>query len=400
MYDSNIHMFYTRNILPKLVSELATKEIIVITGMRQVGKTTLLNHLLGLVNSDNKVLLDLENPLHRKLFEEENYDTVWNNLIQFGITNKEKAYIFLDEVQNLPQISKVVKYLYDHWQVKFFLTGSSSFYLKNLFPESMAGRKIVFEIFPLTFSEFLRFKDKERGVPDIFLEQAQKKNKIAFELYNPYYQEFLEFGGFPKVVLEENPQRKIQILQEIFTSYFEKDVKNLADFRNISKFRDLILLLVPRIGSRLEINKLASELSMTRETVYNYLAFLEQTYFIFLIPRFTKNIDRQAAGSKKLFFCDGGLANILGKLSLGQLFEQSIFQNLQPTHKLTYYIKDGGSEIDFIVDEKIALEVKLSTSRRDVENLRRRAKAVGITKHYIISLKYSDNKDTILAIDL
>lgn len=400
-------MFYGRNILPKLVSELATKEIIVITGMRQVGKTTLLNHLLELVNSGNKVLLDLENPLHRLLFEEENYDAVWNNLIQFGITNKEKAYIFLDEVQNLPQISKVVKYLYDHWQVKFFLTGSSSFYLKNLFPESMAGRKIVFEMFPLTFSEFLRFKDKERVVPDIFLEKAKKnkqslllRNNIAFELYNPYYQEFLEFGGFPKVVLEENPQRKRQLLQEIFTSYFEKDVKTLADFRDISKLRDLILLLVSRIGSRLEINKLASELSITRETVYNYLTFLEQTYFIFLIPRFTGSIDRQAAGSKKLFFCDGGLANILGKLSLGQLFEQSIFQNLQPGRKLAYYIKDGRSEIDFIVDAKIALEVKLSTSRRDVENLRRRAKAVGITEHYIISLKYSNDKDTILAIDL
>lgn len=393
-------MFYRRDILPKLESELTTKEITVITGMRQVGKTTMLNHLLGLVQSKNKVLLDLENPLHRRIFEEENYDSVWNNLTQFGLTNQEKAYIFLDEVQNLPQISRVVKYLYDHWQVKFFLTGSSSYYLKNLFPESLAGRKIVFEMFPLTFQEFLRFKGKERAVEVAFSKKAEQKNRIASEQYKPYYEEFLGFGGFPKVALEENSERKHVLLEEIFTSYFEKDAKSLSDFRDISKLRDLILLLIPRIGSRLEINKLAAQLQMTRETVYNYLSFLEQTYFISLLPKFTASIDRQAAGSKKLFLCDAGIANILGKLSLGQLFEQSVFQNLRPSHELAYYNREGRSEIDFIVDKQTGLEVKLSSSRQDIENLKRRAKGLDIIEHYLVSLQYSDDKQTILAIDL
>src|SRR3989344_72067 len=140
-------MFYPRDILPDVERELSSKEITLITGMRRVGKTTILNHLFNSLTSKNKVTLDLENPLHRKVFEEENFDAVWNNLKQFGINNEEKAWIFLDEVQNLPDISRVVKYLYDHWQVKFVLTGSSSFYLKNLFPESLAGRKIIFEMY-------------------------------------------------------------------------------------------------------------------------------------------------------------------------------------------------------------------------------------------------------------
>lgn len=393
-------MFYKRDILPQLEDELETKEITVITGMRQVGKTTVLRHLLELIKSANKVLLDLENPLHRKLFEEENYDAVWNNLAQFGLTNKEKAYIFLDEIQNLPQVSSVVKYLYDHWQVKFFLTGSSSFYLKNLFPESLAGRKIVFEMYPLTFREFLRFKDRKQDVPAAFSKKAQKKNRIAFEQRKHYYEEFLEFGGFPKVALEEKPLRKQQLLSEIFTSYFEKDAKNLADFRDISKLRDLILLLIPRIGSRLEINKLANSLSISRETVYNYLTFLEETYFISLLPKFTASIDRQAAGSKKLFMCDAGIVNVLGKASFGQLFEQSVFQSLRPWHKLNYYSKEGRNEIDFIVDKRIALEVKLSSSRQDIDHLRRRAVGVGLTEHYIVSLQYSDAQETIVATDL
>lgn len=393
-------MFYARDILSSLEKELATQEAIVITGMRQVGKTTVLNHLFGLVQSKNKVLLDLENPLNRRVFEEENYDAVWNNLAQFGISKKEKAYIFLDEVQNLPQVSKVVKYLYDHFKVKFFLTGSSSYYLKNLFPESLAGRKIVFEMFPLTFQEFLRFKGKERKTADSFSEKAEQRNRIAFELYKPYYHEFIEFGGFPKVVLEEARSRKNVFLEEIFTSYFEKDAKSLSDFRDMSKLRDLILLLVPRVGARLEINKLAAELSTTRETVYNYLSFLEKTYFISLLSRFTASIDRQAAGSKKLFLCDTGIANVLGKISQGQLFEQSIFQNLRPWHELAYYSKEGRSEIDFIIDKKIGLEVKLSGSRQDIESLKKRAKAAGLTESYIVSFNYSDQREAIIAVDM
>ncbi len=393
-------MFYKRDILPKLESELSTGEIIVITGMRQVGKTTVLRHLLEEIQSNNKVLLDLENPLHRSVFEVADYEAIWNNLSQFSITKEEKAYIFLDEVQNLPEISRAVKYLYDHYQVKFFLTGSSSYYLRNLFPESLAGRKIVFEMFPLTFQEFLLFKGKKREVPSDFKEKAERKNKIAFEQYNPYYQEFLEFGGFPKVALEKNSERKRILLSEIFTSYFEKDAKSLADFRDIAKLKDLISLLVPRLSSKLEINKLAVELSVARETVYNYLSFLEQTYFITLLPKFSASIDRQAAGSKKLFLCDVGVANALGKLSLGQAFEQSIFQTLRPTHELSYYSKDGRSEIDFIVDKKTALEVKLSASRQDIENLKRRVTAVEVSEEYLVTLKYSDDKETILAVDL
>ncbi len=393
-------MPYPRQIFPKLEAELKTKEATVITGMRRVGKTTALMHLYDLVSSKNKAIFDFENPLHRKVFELDNYDAVWNNLKQFGVTNKAKAYLFLDEVQNLPEVSKVVKYLYDHFDIKFFLTGSSSFYLRNLFPESLAGRKIIFEIFPLNFAEFLIFRQVKREVGESFIQKAQEKNKIAYEKLTSYYNEFLEFGGFPSVVLEEDLERKKTILSEIFTSYFEKDAKNLADFRDMSKLRDLILLLTPRIGGRIEIGKLANDLSVSRETVYNYLSFLEQTYFISLLPRYSLSIDRQAAGSKKLFLCDLGIANVLGRISEGQSFEQSIFQNLRSNHKLNFYSKEGASEIDFIVDGKVALEVKRSMSRQDISNLKRRSKRLGIKENYIITLQYNENSQAILATDI
>jgi len=392
-------MVYTRTIFSKLESELNTKEITVITGMRRVGKTTALLHLFDLIKSENKAIFDLENPLHRKIFEEDNFDAIWSNLRQFGISNSEKAYIFLDEVQNLPKISHVVKYLYDHWEVKFILTGSSSYYLRNLFPESLAGRKIVFEIYPLTFSEFLVFKGVVRNQPVSFKKMSEDKNKISHEKLSPLYREYLEYGGFPSVVLEPNLERKKVLLSEIFTSYFEKDAKNLADFKEMSKLRDLILLLIPRIGSRVEILKLATELSVSRETIYSYLAFLEQTYFIFLLPRYSGSINRQAAGSRKLFLCDGGIANILGKSSEGQLFEQSVFQNVRPDHKLAFYSKENGAEIDFIIDGKIALESKITGSQQDIATLRSRSKSINLTESYIVTYQYSDKNEIIVATD-
>jgi len=393
-------MLYQRQLFPHLEAELETKEMTVITGMRQVGKTTALRHLYDLVKSENKTLLDLENPLVRKVFEEENYDTVWSNLRQFGITNTTKAYIFLDEVQNLPNISRVVKYLYDHWNVKFILTGSSSYYLRNLFPESLAGRKIIFELFPLSFTEFLVFKKIDRTVEPSLQSKALHKNRIAYEKLVSYYDEFMEFGGFPSVILEEKQERKRLMLSEIFTSYFEKDAKNLADFKDMSKLRDLILLLVPRVGSRIEVLKLASTLSVSRETVYNYLSFLEQTYFISLLPKYSSSIDRQAAGSKKVFLCDSGIVNILGKVSQGQVFEQSIYQNLRSMHAVAYYSKEGSNEIDFIADSTSALEVKYTMSQHDVATLIRRSKGLGIQENYVITHQYSNHPQAIIATDL
>jgi len=391
-------MFYSREILPELEKELLTDEIIVLTGMRQVGKTTLLKYLFEKTKSKNKAFLDLENPLHRKVFEEENFDNIWNNLKEFEIDNEKKSYIFLDEIQNLPKVSSAIKYLHEHWEVKFILTGSSSFYLKGLFPESLAGRKLIFELFPLTFKEFLTFKGVKRKSVKGLQEKAKEKNKISFEKYEKYFKEYLEFGGFPRVVLQKETKRKKKILEEIFKSYFEIDVKKIADFKQISKLRDLILLLVPRVGSKIEISKLSSELSVSRETVYNYLNFLDKTYFISLVSKYSKSIDRQAAGQKKVYLCDAGMAGFLGKASLGQLFENSVFQNLRIKNKLRYYGKNG-QEIDFILNST-GVEVKTTASQKDINNLKRRVKSLGLKEKYIVSLNYSDKKNVIPAVYL
>ncbi len=398
-------MLYPRNIYISLEKELETSQATIITGMRRVGKSTALKHLFNLIPSSNKAIFDFENPAVRHIFDIKDYDSIWNLLAPYGINKKSRAYIFIDEIQNLPMISSLAKYLHDHYQTKFFLTGSSSYYLKNLFPESMAGRKLIFEMFPLTFSEFIKFKADQIDIqipPQYhqFKKIAQSKNFVVYNKIASLYTEFIQFGGFPKVVLEPDHLKKTQILQETFKSYFEIDVKSLSDFKNLSLLHQLILLLIPRIGSKLDISKLSSELKISRETVGNYLTFLESTYLISRIPRFSQSIDREISGIRKLYFCDVGLARSLGNISDGQAIEQSVFQNLRINHDLKYYNTKSGDEIDFVVDKKIALEVKKHAIQRDLANLRKRMTSAKLNEGYIITQDFQELQGTISVIDI
>lgn len=393
-------MIYQRKLLKTLKKQILSKEIIVLTGMRRVGKTTLYRVIFDEIKSNNKVFLDMENPLIQRVFEEENFDNIMSNLKEYGIHSKDRAYIFLDEIQAIPQAVKAVKYLYDHCDIKFFLTGSSSFYLKNLFPESMAGRKFIFELFPLDFEEFLVFKNQKKEFYKDFSDKDTKKNFISFERLKKFYDEYLEYGGFPGVVLEEEKENKKLKLDDIFKSYFEKDVKSLADFKEINIFRDLILLLMQRVGSKIEISKLSSELGVSRETIYSYLSFLEGTYFINLISPFSRNVDREVSGSKKVYLCDNGLLNAFAKISEGSLFENAVFNNLKKYGKVCYYQKRTGREIDFILNESIAFEAKMNGVSFDEKELDKASKSLNLKQYYIITKNFNKDNHFIPAMEL
>lgn len=393
-------MIYQRTILPHIEKYLKNKEIIVLTGMRRVGKTTLLQHIFNGIESNNKILLDVENPLTRAYFEETDFNNIWNNLGTEGLDKTKKAYIFLDEIQAMPEITVAIKYLYDHYNVKFFVTGSSSYYLKNLFPESLAGRKFEFELFPLSFEEFLQFKGVKKAFYPSILMSAQYKNVIAYEKVKQFYSEYITWGGFPEVVLENNLETKKMKLNDIFKAYFEKEVKCLSDFSNLSRFRDLMILLVQRVGSKLDISKLASEVGVSRQTINSYISFLKSTYFLSLVPPYSKNIDREVSGSNKVYICDTGLINLLGKVSIGSILENSVFLNLKKYGKVQYYEKRKGGEIDFILDETIALEVKNKAIDQHFSSIKRMSQKLSLTQYYIVSNQFVDKNYAVIAQDL
>ncbi|MCM8765633.1 MAG: AAA family ATPase, partial [Candidatus Omnitrophica bacterium] len=269
-------MIKPRIIIQKIIPFLDSPEAIVITGMRRTGKTTLLNYFWEKIKIKNKIFLDLENPLNRKYFEEENYERIKKTLEFLGIDFKQKAFIFCDEIQFVKNLPSVVKYFIDHYKVKFFLTGSASFYLKNLFTESLSGRKVIFELYPLTFKEFLSFKEIPFSIP----EKSDEVTPEIFKTVLPLYEEYLLFGGFPGVVLKNNSEEKKKALEEIFISLFQLEIMQLGDFRRNEKIRDLILLLMQRIGNRLDIHRLSKEIGISRLTLEEYISFLEGIYFI------------------------------------------------------------------------------------------------------------------------
>jgi predicted AAA+ superfamily ATPase len=394
-------MLYPRKILQPLKKHLKTKEIVVLTGMRRVGKTTAFRMIYKEIKSKNKVFLDIENPIEQKIFEEADYNNIWANLKPFGITNKEKAFIFLDEIQSAPEIIKAIKYLYDHYDVKFFLTGSSSFYLKNLFPESLAGRKFVLELYALDFEEFLIFKGQKKTFYKSFKEKEENKNAVGFEKYKKFYEEYLNYGGFPQVTLEESIDLKKEKLNDIFKSYFEKDVKILADFRDINAFRDLLLLLLERIGSKLDISKLSKEIGVSRETVYSYISFLQSTYFIELISPFSKSVDREMSGAKKIYLCDNGIVSQFSRVSEGNLLENAVYRNIRNRGEIRYYQKRSGQEIDFIIpQEKVAVEVKRKGFDKDLKKLKRLADDLELKESYIAAKEFNEEKGFIPALEI
>lgn len=397
-------MIYKRTLFDELEDRINDKEIIVVTGMRRVGKTTLFRMIFDNIINKNKIFLDMDNPLDQKLFEEEDYNNIWANLKPYNINKNERAFIFIDEIQSKPEITKAIKYLYDHYNVKFFLTGSSSFYLKNLFPESLSGRKVIFHLYPLDFQEFLVFKDYNKEFKENFNEKEKKKNKIEYEKVKKYYEEYLEFGGFPQVVIEEDYNKKREFLIDIFKSYFEKDVKGMADFKDINAFRDLLLLLLKRIGSKLEITKLSSEIGVTRDTIYSYISFLEKTFFISLISPYTQSIDREISGTKKIYVCDNGIAKHIGKTEEGNLLENAVFNDIKKFGEINYYQKRKGPEIDFILNlenkKKISLEIKQKGNDMDLKKLKKVSRDLKINEFYVVTQKFIDKKGFILASDI
>ena len=384
-------MIYPRLIFDKIKLYFDSPEAIIITGMRRTGKTTLLNLIYDKINSKNKIFLNLENPLNRKYFEEENYERIKKSFETLGIDFTKKPFIFLDEIQFVKNLPSVVKYFIDHYRVKFFLTGSASFYLKNLFTESLAGRKYIFELFPLSFKEFLIFKKSSLKIP----EEKSSVTKPIFDTVSLLYDEYILFGGFPGVVLKNSIEEKKKALDEIFTSFFHLEVLQLGDFRRNEVIRDLILLLAQRIGSKLYIQKISKELGVSRSTLAEYISFLEGTYLIKTIRPYSKGKISEIRKMPKVYFCDSGLANHLANLDMGKLFENSVFQNLRLKGEVNYYQRKSGVEIDFILNKSIAYEVKLNPQESDLKKLKEMCRELNLKNFNIISKNYTELEDTI-----
>lgn len=379
-------LFYT------IQTQLYHKNAIVITGMRQVGKTTLMRQLHDEFEG-KRLWFDLDNPLDQMVFENIDYNAIYSDLARMSdVKNNERLLVCIDEIQNLPEITKIIKYLIDHFGVKFIVTGSSNYYLRNLFPESLSGRKFLYVLPVLSFREFLFFNGQlsENQLTGNIDDVLKPKSKFNILQTKELYSDYLAFGGFPEVVTTANRDTKRLILKNIFASFFEKDIKVFTQLKDVRELRDLILLLAPRNGNILDVSKLSSELGINRVKLYNYLEFLEGIFFLCLLPKYSKSIDRSVVGGKKVYFSDTGILNLVAKVTDGQLLETAVANQLAYYGELSFYNKRNKSEIDFILNKEIAFEVKQKALEPDSRKLQRLAKEIGIEKQYLISNTVSE----------
>ena len=375
-------MYMERAVYAELKHHLSRPQITVLTGMRRTGKTTLVKQLMADSPISQKLYIDLERIDNRVLWAETNYETIILALSQRGLRFDQPVLLALDEIQLVPNLPSVLKYLYDTYTIKFIVTGSSAYYMKNRFTESLAGRKKIFEIYPLTFGELLTFRGVIAGT--LSWEEAPRFVRAEYERLKSYYEDYVHFGGFPEVVLADAMADKQDLLSDILSSYINFDILTLSDIRDPANLYKLIKLLAVRVGTKLDIAKLTGFAGMARQTVENYLDLLEQSYLILTIPVLSKSPDREIVKARKLYFLDNGLAAMAGDLGSGARFENAVFNQLLHRGSVAYYQLKSGREIDFIVDQHIGLEVKETAAEGDLRQVESLGKNLGLNQHYVV----------------
>jgi len=368
---SIVERIYKRNVVDKIIKYLESKEIIVIYGARQVGKTFLLRYLIKNHIKKNVFYFDLELPNLLGLCNQ-GAESVFKYLVQKGADEKNKFFLIIDEIQYLDNPTKFLKIMHDHYPIlKLIVSGSSTFEIKKKFKESLAGRTVNFELYPLSFEEFLVFKNKNY---ELKKENEETINKELIELA----EEYILFGGYPKIVLENSDEKKQVFLGQIISTYVRKDIRDIGNIRNISSFNKLIELLASQSGQLLNVLEISNTLKINRETVLEYLDLLENTFIIKRVTPFHKNLRSEISKNPKIYFLDTGMMHLLWlkefpKVILGNSFETFVFLELMKAgKKINFWRTTNKQEIDFIVKNKeiYAIEVKLNFQNMDNSNLK------------------------------
>ncbi len=357
-----------RSLLPKLIGHLSNPEISLIIGPRQSGKTTLMRLLIDHLASDGKRSIFLNYDLEKdKPFFKTQADLLTKIRLEIG----EGGYVFLDEIQGKENAGLFLKGLSDmKLPYKFVVSGSGSLQLKEKIFESLAGRKRVFALYPLSFFEFLDYKTAyayEQKLP-----RYLRVEKPAGE---KFLAEYLSFGGYPKVILADTKDDKEAAITDIYESYLSRDIASLLRLKKSQELTQLVRMLSSQMGQLLNYHQLSSTLSLSEKTVKRYLWYLEQTFIGQRLTPFTRRLGKEIVKSPIFYFADVGLANyatgdffLQDFPALGFRFQNMLYaeiKNILPGGStLHYWRTKDGAEADFVIDmgkRLIPVEVKLQS---------------------------------------
>lgn len=361
-------MYIARQAEERLLKALKSGKIIVLTGARQVGKTTLVQHVLS---SRHVAMLNFDIPFDVARFKAAAALPPVDGLKSLG--NPE--YLVIDEAQHEPGTSGIVKGWHDsRLPVKIILLGSSALDLLSQTTESLTGRNRKLMLPPMTMRETLAAENWYNAVwPDSVLD-----GEMASQ-FRIYLMKSMVFGCYPEVVTADE---KIPLLRNLSGDYLWKDILQLGSVKNPDLIRRLLMLLAYQTGAEISVNEIAQQLGMARQTVERYLDLLEETFVIFRLTSFSTNSRKEVAKGKKIYFWDTGIRNaVLNQFDtsdfrpdIGALFENWLIaeimkRNLQRSNpaELYFWRSRGQSEVDLVIRDGSALhgfEIKWNRSRK------------------------------------
>lgn len=285
-----------REIYPKLQKFMKTEQIIALTGLRRTGKTTLLYKIIQDAlqeNVDKKDILyfsfdEFQDIKIKEVFQK--YQEIFNKNLR-----KEKTLVLLDEIQKLENWSNQVKTIYDLYKgnLKIVISGSESLFIRKGIKETLAGRMYEFKINQLTFKEYLKFKGKKEELKPVDLYEQELKW---------FFQEYKKTMGFPELV--ETADREIihkYIQENIVDKVIYRDLDTLLKTRATEKLESILKVLMEEPGQIIVVQDLASDLGITRQTLSNYLTYLEKSFLIKKLYNYSKNQRKTERKLKKVY---------------------------------------------------------------------------------------------------
>jgi len=376
-----------------LLEKQLNKDIhLILVGPRQVGKTVFLRYLQNNFLPDNYpdstvFYFNLED--ESLLLHFTDYQSLLKYLNLHGFNDKQKTFLLLDEFQKMNQPTKILKLLYDnHPHLKIIATGSSSIDIFQKFrDESMSGRKLVFKMLPLNFSEFLRFQDEQQDDRKeiIFKNLLPENNKLVRNALqsdlNSSFQEFLLYGGYPRLALCSSQEDKKLFLKEIYNSYVQRDIRGILKLDNTASYTKLVSLLSSQIGNLLSKNEISNTLQINLDDLEKYLTVLEKTFIIKLVRPFFANKRKEITKMPKVYFLDTGLRNWIlqnfteldlrqdaGALTENFVFSE-LYKNLPTAWRIFFWRTRQKTETDFILQQNEKLfpvEVKYKSFQKPI----------------------------------
>jgi len=356
-----------RDIKKEIESHLNSKEITIITGSRQVGKTFIINEIINDLSAKNKktLFLSLDNDSHSPFFISQD-----KLLSKIKLEIDDDGFVFIDEIQRIDDAGLFLKGIYDrNLKYKFIVTGSGSIELKEKINESLAGRKRLIEMNPVNFDEFVNFKTgyKYDNKLELFYEiETEKREELLTE--------YLNFGGYPRIILENKTDEKLKIMHEIFRSYIEKDLVFLLKIDRPDMFSLLIKIMAAQTGTLTNFIKLSDEINLSTPTLKKYLWYAEKTFCLNPVTPYFTNPIKEITKSLVYYFSDIGFRNFslneMGKLNnnqqFGFIFQNFVYniikENIQwKNYKIHYWRTTDKAEVDFVLNKQteiIPIEVK------------------------------------------